>query len=337
MIKYYEKYPNYDPSIGRFAREAKDRWGNPAENRLSIVRYGVPFLDNHLYGIDIVSGELLLILGEEKNRKTTFTVNTWVNIMTAELPKDKPRIVIDTLESGLPPEIYSDQIVANLASRYLMQNRHVPPTHSLACPACNGKPCKELTLNPKFLRFMNRTPQQSVAIDRALEEVQSWPLDIWGANLNEGDTRNLYATLKNMDQSSRWVWAAEELGADIFATDHVQQYRFADGVVSDYEKLVRAVLMMGNFVAAYRKVVFMVSQISMTTIREAKSGGKVKSAGGKKPHEEANAIIKASYEQASGQLGIHLEDSRSSSSASSTFIPIDDVSGAYAPNEYQNY
>jgi hypothetical protein len=140
-----------------------------------------------------------------------------------------------------------------------------------------------------------------------------------------------------MDQTSRWVWATEELGAKIFATDHVQQYRSEEAFLNDYEKLIRAVLAVGNFVAAYRTVVFMVSQISMGTLREAKSGGKVKSAGGKKPHEESNAIINTSYEQLSGQLGIHLEDSRSSASASSAFIPIDDVSGAFSPNEYQDY
>ena len=328
----YNVYPDYDPSIAHHASTAKERWGNPEENRKYLVKYGVPFLDAYMYGIDIEAGELLLVIGEEKKRKTTFFINTVVNIHTAKLPVIKPYTVIDSLESGMPPERYTDQIIANLASRYLMQNGHLPVSHGM-CPACNeGRVCQELTLTPKFLRYMNRSPQQGIVIDRALDEVSGWSLDIWGASLKEGDTRNLYAAVGKMNQTSRWVWAVEELGAKLFATDHIQQYDFEEGILSDYEKQVRSVLKMGSFVAAYKVAVFMLSQVSMTTLRAEKAGGKVKAAGGKKSHEEANGIIRTTYEQMSGLLGVHLEDSRSSSTGSAQ-IPIDDVSGAYCPIE----
>jgi hypothetical protein len=323
----------YDPTISSLLDLAQVRWENREENRDLLVRWGIPFLDKRLFGINTVDGELILIIGEEKQRKTTLVINTIVNIMTAEKPEVKPHTVIDTLESGMPPGRYTDQLVSNLASRYLMEIDHIPASMG-KCQVC-GDFCKELRLSPEHLNYLPLSSQQRVAVTKAVAHMKEWPVDIWGAGMNQGDTRNLKNTVGDLDQESRWIWSAENKGSKIFVIDHVQQYRFDDIVNSDYEKLIRAVNSIGSFVAAYKTAVFLVSQISMWSMREAKAGGKAKASGGKKPHEEANVIIKSSYEDNSGQLGVSLEDSRKSGSGFQHLI-IDDISGAIVPNKDNN-
>ena len=152
----YEKYPNYDPSVSARLEECKARWESYEETRGNLIKYGIKFLDTRLFGIDTVDGELNLIIGEEKMRKTTLLINIIVNIMTAESERERPVTVIDTLESGMTPMRYTNQLVSNLASRYLMELGHVPATHGV-CPVCNDdSQCRELRISPEFLNYMPR-------------------------------------------------------------------------------------------------------------------------------------------------------------------------------------
>lgn len=321
----------YDSSIQARLKERKAAWGKHEENLENLIRWGIPALDKRLVGINTFTGELNLIIGEEKKRKTTLMINVLVNILTAPKPKEKPAVSIDTLESGMQPDRYTDQIISNLAGRYLMANGHVPVTHG-NCPVC-GSTCKELAITPEFLMFLPRSQEQLKAIDFAYDTMQSWKLDIWGANLSEGNTRSLNEALGKMTNEARWIWMSEEKGTDIFIIDHVQQYRFETLDVTDYEKLMRAVTAMSSFVASNKKVVFMLSQISLTSLRESRAGGTAKASGGKKPHEEANSILRTTYEDGSGVLGIALDGSRKSAGGFYHELSIDDVSGAIVPRE----
>lgn len=325
----------FDPRIQAHLIKAKQRWENVDENVSLLVRYRIPFLDTHLYGIRVDTGELIVIVAEEKNRKTTLVINIVANIMTDPKLEKKPYTVIDVLESGMPTDRYTDQMISNLASRYLMSMGHVPVSHG-ACRICKGK-CKELRICPEFLMFERKSPQQQKAIDWAWDEMYTWPIDIWGAGIHEGDTRNLETTLGDIDKkTSRWVQRVEEVGAKIFVSDHAQQYQLLNkyGFVTDYEKLVASVGKMGTFVAKYNAVVFLIAQTSLTSLREAMAGGKLRSSGGKKPHEEANVTISTKYEQYSGIMGVNLQGSRRSGTAKEN-IPIDDISGAiFSPNIY---
>lgn len=326
MAKREDFSTTYDPTIQAHLQRARERWERRAENVESLIKYGIPFLDKRLFGLNTMDGELVLVIGEEKQRKTTLAINIVINILTQTDPQHMPYIVIDSLESGMPPERYTDQLVSNLASRYLMDMGHTPVSHG-RCTMCGSPACKELAITPEFLMYLSRSTAQRKVIDRAYDEIMSWPLDIWGAGIGQGDTRNLMAAVGKLDRSSRWVWAVEEKGANIFIDDHVQQYSFNDMTLGDYEKLSRSVSAVGAFVAAYRTAVLLLSQISLTSIREAKGGGKVTATGGRKPHQEANTILKASYEKDSGEMGISIEDSRKSG-AGFTTLPMDDISGA---------
>lgn len=324
-------FENYDPTIQGHLKSAKERWSRRDENLEHLLKYGKGFeyLDKRLFGMRSDTGELILIIGEEKNRKTTMFINIIINIMTDPRLTKKPYTIIDSLESGMPPERYTDQLVSNLASRNLMELGHIPVSHSLDCPICKGK-CKELIISPEFLAFMNRTPQQSKAIDKAYQTMLSWPLDIWGAGLEEGDTRNLSIAFGNLDVTvSRWVQAIEHKGAKIIAVDHAQQYRFDKEDTTDYEKLIRVVSAAGATVASYKIIFFLLSQISLSSLREAKSGGKMRASGGKKPHEEANVILSSRYESESGYIDYVIEGARRSGGVGfPQKVAIDDISGA---------
>lgn len=309
----------YDPSIQAHLQDIRDRWGTPDENKMSLVKYGIKQFDIALFGIDTLNGELNLVLGPEKQRKTTFAINLLINIMMAELPEVKPLVVIDTLESGMHPDRYVDTLVANLASRWLIMEGH----NKEGCKPCRDKYCKLLSLSPEFLRFKDRVPEQLKAIDWALATMKNWNVYIYGAMEKQGNTRALEPSVV------RWKRLHEEKGAKIYFIDHIQQYDIGFGFTSDYEKQIQAVKQVGNFVAQYKTVVFLLSQVSLTSQRDARDGkGRIGASGGQKAAQEANTVFATRYEPNSGQMEISIIDSRKAGRFS-VIQPLDDVSGAF--------
>jgi len=301
--------PGYDPSMRRFATEAESRWGDPEENRKKALLYGLSHLDNAVYGIDTEFGQLDVIQAPEKSRKTTLVLNIIANIMEARLPEVKPFVGFDTLESGSPPTKVFDQWIAIIASRHLMSQGHKANEY---CPVCEAPVCRELHLNPDFFRYHSRSRAQKSAIDYALTMASEWPVDIYGPHKDEGATRDLDAALVH---GGRWWKMVEEAGVKVIVSDHVQQYRYgsAGGLMSDYEKQMKAVSLIGEFVAENHVAVFMLSQVSLTSIREENSGaGKQTAAGGRKASQEAVNILGCSYESKSepGSMQIRIVDSR---------------------------
>ena len=328
MFTYKDLTPHYDPSIQSLVDNSDDQWGNPLVNRENLVPFGIKPFDRALYGMDTTNGELNLIIGPQKQRKTTMAINILVNYMTADKPKVKPFTVIDTLESGMRPEKYKDTLLSVVATRLLIEEGHAPKG---ACRLCGGRDCEEMGINPDFLRYNTRSTTQKEAIDHARSIVRQWPMLIYGASLNQGDTRNLENALQQ--NKSRWQRLIEEAGAEIFILDHVQQYHIK-GVThaSDYEKQIQAIAAVGDVVSQYNIVCLMLSQISMTSQREKRSGaGNLTASGGTKAHQEANVIFSASYQDGAGYMKMTIEESRDSGNFS-VYQDLEDVSGAFYGN-----
>lgn len=314
----------YDPTALGLEAQCDDDWGNPVENRRNLVPYGIREIDKALYGLDTMNGELNLILGQEKQRKTTFAINIVINYMTSEKPEIKPMTVIDALESGMNPKRYRDTILSNLATRILLAQGH---TIGRQCPKCGTPLCQCLGLSPEFLRYKTRNQAQEEAIAMARHTFKQWPLHIYGANPVQGDTRNLKAAIREKD--ARWRYLVHEFGAKIFVIDHVQQYSLEQIDATDYEKQIRAVGAVGDIVAQESVVTMMLSQVSLTSVRAQKEGsGRISAAGGQKGAQEANVVFSTSYTPGSGQMRIAIDESRKSG----TFAmvqPIEDTSGAF--------
>lgn len=311
----------YNPSIQALLEATKDDWGNPEEQRALLVPYGIRPFDLALYGIDTINGELNIVMAPEKKRKTTFMINVIANIMMGHEPEEKPFIVVDTLESGMPPNRYRDSLISNVATRYLMANGHRP--HQ-TCPVCKTTPCKHMGISPEFLRFNSRTSEQQSAIDWSIATMMNWNLYLYGANPHQGDTRSLELGMK------RWEKLIKEHDMKILVIDHLQLYSFGDfRSLSDYEKQLRIVGEIGELVAKYNIVVFLISQVSLTSQRAQKEGtGKWTAMGGSKAHQEANTIFYTDYESGSGQMEVGIIDSRKSNTFS-LVTPIEDVSGCF--------
>lgn len=322
----------YDPSIKALVDQSDEQWGSQEKNRELLTPYGIEQLDLVTYGINTIKGEFILLQGEEKNRKTTFWLNVLVNIFMGPIGPygekkmrpyfRKPFTVVDVLESGIDALTTKDLLIANVASRYLIANGHAPYG---PCRECGAPSCRELHLSPKFLMFVNRSKQQAQAINFAREEVGSWDLHIYGPSDFEGDTRNL---TKSID---RWNRLIEEKDAKLFITDHLQQY---DQGTSDYEILMNSVRGISNFVSKKKRAIIAVSQVSLTSIRNRESGGKLDSSGGRKAAQEANTVLVTEYTSGQPSLKIRIDRARFARNITVT-QGIEEESGAFYDGQYE--
>lgn len=316
----------YNPHISALIDQAGQDWGSPEANRENLVPYGIIPLDRALYGIDTINGEMILILGEHKKRKTTLILNILTNIFTREKGK-KPITNVDTLESGMPPGRYRDSLISIVASRFLIQRGHKPG----ACPICHAKLCKELNITPEFLRYNTRSRIQLESIDYALETIRDWPLLIHGANPVQGDTRNLETSVRGV--KSRWRRLIHDEGVELLVSDHVQQYEVGGNpYATDYEKQIYAVGSSAEVVARENIALFLISQVSLTSIR----AGKMSAAGGNKGAQEANVVLSTDYIPGSGRIKISILESRRSDTLE-LWQAIDDRSGAFYGEASKHY
>jgi len=293
--------------IGALARNSKKQWGDPVENRKRLVPYGFGPIDNALYGIlpgrnfYDAPAEFGVLQGPEKGRKSTTMQNFVKNVQTYARLKEKPTMVIDILESSSGPEIVKDNFVCMIASEYIMQVGH---TSHQPCKLCGGKQCRELTLSSRSLPFTTKSRLQQRAIDRALQDIESWNLFLFGPGLSEGNTRDMDGTLR------RWKWLAENYGATIFIPDHVQQYNLANqrGGLSDYEKQQVVVPALSTFVGQERLTVLALSQLSLGT---RKSDGRQYAIGGARMASEANTVLQSYYDEDNPtQVAVRIMESR---------------------------
>jgi hypothetical protein len=322
-VPTHEITPGYDPTIQGLLAQCEADWGDPVVNREGLVPYGIEPLDRALYGIDVLNGELIVILGPHKMRKTTFVMNVLVNIMLNERPKVKPYTVVDSLESSANPKRYRDSLLSIVATRYLLEQGHNAKNF---CPACEEPVCRHMGITPDFLRYNSRTRLQQQAIHYAIETMMGWPLDIYGANPFQGDTRSIDSL---RGPNSRWVRLIQEKGAKLFVDDHVQQFQGQNPQATDYEKQIMAIGAVGDVVAQWSIACLMLSQVSLTSMKEKQKGeGKLTASGGNKAAQEANVVYSTAYVPGSGRVGITIEESRKSGTFS-LIQPLEDSSGAF--------
>lgn len=315
----------YDPHINALLDQIEQDWDKPEVNREHLVPYGLWPLDKALYGIDTINGEMILVLGEHKKRKTTLLLNILANIFTRETGK-KPVTNVDTLESGMPPSRYRDALISIVASKYLIREGHSPTN----CQMCGKDICKELGISPEFLRYNSRSRKQMQAIEYAVDTMRGWPLLIHGANPFQGDTRNLQSSVRA--KNSRWLHLIHEEGVSMLVSDHVQQYSVGNGLeATDYERQLYAVSSAADIVAQWHVALFLISQVSLTSVRT----GKMAAAGGNRGAQEANVVLGTDYTPGTGTMKISVLESRRSATFD-FWHPIDDTSGAFygKPGKY---
>jgi len=276
-----------------------EHWGDPIKNRELLIPYGWRPIDKALYGI--APNELIVVQAPEKSRKTTVTLNAIKNIMTREKLVNKPLIVWDTLESGSDPRIVKDTLLSMLAAEYLMKQGH---TREKQCPVCRTDICRELHINPRFLMFGTRSANQQKAIDYAMEIALPWNLVVFGPAAWEGNTRDIDKSMR------RWKLLIEEYDAKIIVVDHIQQY-YLSGITSDYDKQQVVVSHLGSFIGEMKRTMIALSQVSLTSRREAKKGERMVATGGPKLSSEATTVFSTSYnEEHPTVVGVKVELSR---------------------------
>lgn len=342
------KITTYNPQLKSLLDNKEADWGTPEENQKGMILYGIEPLDKALYGMNGKDGELIVVKGQQKRRKTTFVMNVIANLYLAPIPENKPVTVIDMLESGMGPERWRDQFLSLVASKILINKyKHLPNS---ICPVCGGK-CRELKLNPEFLRYQGRTKLQRDVIEEADAIMTPWPILVFGPNPKQGNTRDLHESVlgtkvpgdswhvrygqehgleeKDLKTMSRWDFLIDQFGAKIFVVDHVQQYEF-DNDYGDYEKQLKAVGAISTKVAQAHTISFLISQVSLTSVRDARQRqGRITEAGGTKASAEANVIFSTQYSQTEpGSMWVVLDESRRAASFS-VRTGLEETSGAF--------
>lgn len=291
--------------ISELIKAAPSDWGDPEENRANLLPYGLPPLDEALYGINIVDGELIAIQGQEKNRKTTLLANIVLSVMlSGTLSRLGVMMVLDTLESGETIERYRDRLIGMLATYSLLAQQH--GNNREAWVVSYVLENEHLGMSPEYLRYVNRSAAQQRAIEHAMGIMADWPLLIFGGSRYKDratSTRNLEKSME------RWGRLAEE-GAVIFATDHIQQYNLPGR--QDYQKQEIVVPALSNHQMETSTAVIALSQISLGSIKDYNSGvfDVMYAKGGGRLAAEATVVIQTVYDKPNNQVLIDVPRSR---------------------------
>lgn len=305
------QYSQYDPRISTLVDSAESDWGSAERNRENMLRYRVgKEFDNALWGIPVgYESEIITIQGPIKNRKSTFLGNLVINFafQMAQRPEEEQYwICIDSLESGMSPKSYRDMLISMIATRLIVAehygaDRNSWPEAQQILMQDNLKP--NLSLSRKFLRFGSKTETQLKYIEIAKTELKKLPISLFGPSRREGHARDLELSI------DRWTQLYEGTFANldgkkhrIFAIDHVQQYN--GGAGSDYSNLERVTSGISDFAAMnIGSIMFPLSQVSLTSIRDAGSGnGKLRAKGGEKLAAESNLVIDVEYNREENPL-----------------------------------
>ena len=247
--------------IRDLVKAAVNDWGEPEKNRAMLLPYGLPPLDEALYGINIVDGELIAIQGLEKNRKTTLLANIVLSVMlSGTLSKLGYSMVLDTLESGETVERYRDRLIGMLATYAVLAGEHGNrrETWNVAEALEN----EHLGMSPEYLRYANRSAAQQWAIEHAMKVMEDWPLHIFGGSRYRDratNTRDLRGSMR------RWAQLAEDENAAVFATDHIQLYNISGG---DYQMQEQVVPALSTHQLTTSTAVIALSQISLGSFKD---------------------------------------------------------------------
>lgn len=298
----------YSPRISDLVASTDEEWGDPEENQKGIVYYGIPRIDNALYGMNTRRGEIIAIQAMKKNRKTTCAINILYNV-ALQFRKRGVWLCADTMESGMPPEAYRDVMIAMSATRKLIADvfgkdrKNWPPYHDLVNhPDIEN----EIGISKEFLLYNKRTRRQHDAIEWAKTNLSKLPILLFGASPTQGKARNLKLSMQRWDMLYNGDHPqAKGCLVRLFTADHLQQYPGE----SDYKKLEEVVNVYSEFVTSHPgTIVIAISQVSLTSAREARQGfGKMTAKGGDKLGAECNVLFTTRYDRVAAPHEVTIE------------------------------
>lgn len=292
----------YNPTVESLIEAARIQRGSAEENIAKLIKYKISTeFDAALWGMDIVRGELIGIQAPDKQRKTTLLANIVLHA-ASQLREKGYWMAIDTLESGMPPETYTDVLVCILATRLMvgtvlgdMNREHWPKVEEIV----NHPELKDqLRLSPKFLRFGLRSKMQQEFIDKAEKVLAILPISIFGPSSRQGTARELKKAMERWDLLYHGKFPGLEGKLHkIFTADHVQQYYGFAG--SDYNALESVTSEHSNFVVTHEGAVdILLSQVSVTSRRLAAAGaGEAIAKGGAKLSSEVTVLFETEYDK----------------------------------------
>jgi len=293
---------SYNPKIEGVVEQSRASRGDPEENIKNLIYYkmGEEF-DKAMWGVDIIRGELIVIQADKKQRKSTLLAN-WVLPWANQLKQKDLWLCVDTLESGMPPETYSDLLSCITATR-MMVGDHLGSRDRNTWPIVADIRAdleNEMRLSPKFLRFGKRTELQQKYIDAGEYAVATLPITLWGPSLKQGQARELEKAMKRWDLLYKGEHPdAEGCEHRIFACDHVQQYSGFAGS-GDYHSLEVVTSTHSDFLVTHPgAVVVDLSQVSLGSKRAYDSGasGEMVAKGGNKLAAEAVTVFQTKYDK----------------------------------------
>jgi hypothetical protein len=291
---------------------------NPDGTVEDVVPFGISGVDaSFLVGVEPTVPQMYAIQGAGGTRKTTFVLNIIANMcLSGKLPENH-QILVDSLENGMSIERYLVTIRLIIATKILIYERWtdqkclpigVHPREyawelfGLELPQAQDS--MGLCLGPKgiihgaelplcaftidFVKacYRNRltmTDRQLYAWETAGEIVSEFPITVFGVSEHpdndEADRRSDTTTVIE-NAILRWGEFAEVYDSVQIVVDFMQEYFFPD-TFNLYEKQLRAIPYLSQFVKDHRCTVWVISQESIGQGHQFDNTGQVSgSAGG---------------------------------------------------------
>lgn len=300
-------------------------------------------------GVNIKEGELIVIQGRKKHRKTTMALNL-VRNWCKQANKLGGTICWETLESGQTPRKVKQLLICMEATAYMCRRiwgdissfpmvrdgvnyyTNMNIVRDATDPALPNSRQGIFRLSPGYASSVDRTPLQHEALLYAREEVNTWPLLITGATAPQGSTKRLELNengraMEDCLPFKRWQFLVDKLGVKIVVLDHVNAYT---GSGSDYDRQSKGVTHVSSGVSELGLVIVAVCQVSMTSLRQ---DDQPEARGGTKYAEEANRVINVKYVQDDWRIRIECSDSREAPFPD-IWVPLDRASGLFFPYSY---
>ena len=341
-----------------FSSSSPAHWGDPRENRKSAVPFGIAPMDARIPGVPIRSGGIFGVQGLPGTRKTTLLCNLIVNMYVSGKMPAGYMTCIDTLESGMTIERYSDTILAIVATRILvgwhwvstdtdiedllktpLPDKPVAKLVTETGSTINEKFYRETNMRPDFFKYSYRTPRQHKAISAARDLIAKWPIAVFGVSEHpDPDVANERTVdVTNLSKAYvRWCYLAENHGMKQLVIDHLQQYM---GYSSDYERMRAVTHAVASWQKKYGGIAWVISQVGVTASRDARTYGiRSHAAGGNVLEAEAQYMGEVDYKDTDPWHIILRRPLKSRIGVHPTIqIPIDPESGSFigAATEYK--
>lgn len=339
----------YNPSVGAI----DDHLVDPPD-RMKVMEdalfYGIKHIDEaNPAGLNL-SGQMISIVGAQKNRKTTIALNLVRNWCMSAGKLHGGTILWESLESGQTPRRIKQFLVcmqaAAIMARELWGSYYDAPklkqgayeyTDMAAVRDARDPsysqvgPGNLFHLGVDFALSKERTPLQHKAIIEAVDVVNSWPLYITGAPSRQGRTKALDSpsngkALHECDPYRRWLRFVEQANVKIIVVDHTNAYNG----VGDYDRQQKGIVHASAAVSELEVVMLSICQPSLGSVR---SGERMMSRGGSRYEEEAHLVIHTHYTNDAWRVKLKCGDARGAPFPT-VWVPIEKSSGLLFPDSY---